>query len=191
MNDVLKTIERRRSVRSFSDNQIKDNELQAVMEAAQYAPNAGSQSWQFIVIQKEELINDLSNASKEIAKNNEVEFIRELANNQDFNAFYNAPTVILVCGDESPWMPADCAAATQNILLAAESLGLAACWIYFGLIVFGSESGSRYKTILGVKEGYKPLYSVALGYRKGEIPTAAPRKKDVVTYIKLKEQGLC
>lgn len=113
-----------------------------------------------------------------------MEFIRELANNQDFNAFYNAPTVILVCGDKSPWMPADCAAATQNILLAAESLGLAACWIYFGLIVFGSESGSRYKTLLGVKEGYKPLYSVALGYRKGEIPTAAPRKKDVVTYIK-------
>jgi nitroreductase len=184
MNEILKVIKTRRSVRSFSDKQIKDNELQTVLEAAQYAPTAGAQSWQFIVVQKEELINELSNASKEIAKNSEVEFIRELANNQDFNAFYNAPTVILVCGEESPWVPADCAAATQNILLAAESLGLAACWINFGLFVFGSESGSKYKTLLSVPEGYNPLYSVALGYRKGELPAAAPRKKNVVTYIK-------
>ncbi|EGW37215.1 nitroreductase [Desulfosporosinus sp. OT] len=113
-----------------------------------------------------------------------MQFIRELANNQEFNAFYKAPTVILVCGDESPWMPADCAAATQNILLAAESIGLAACWIHFGLFVFGNENGSKYKKLLGVQEGYRPLYSVALGYRKGDQPDAAPRKKNVVTYVK-------
>lgn len=184
MNEILETIKSRRSVRSFSDKQIKDNELQTVLEAAQYAPTAGAQSWQFIVVQKEELISELSNASKEIAKKHEVEFIRGLANNQEFNAFYNAPTVIIVCGDENPWASADCAAATQNILLAAESLGLAACWINFGLFVFDSESGSKYKTLLSVQEGYKPLYSVALGYRKGELPAAAPRKKNVVTYVR-------
>ena len=179
MNEIIKTIKRRRSIRSFSDEQIKDHELQTVLEAAQYAPNAGSQSWQFIVIQKEALIKELSDASKKIAKNFDVEFITALANNQHFNAFYHAPTVILVCGDESPWMPAGCAAATQNILLTAESLGLAACWIQFGLFVFGSESGSKFKALLGVHEGYKPLCSVALGYRKGELPDAAPRKENV------------
>ncbi|MDF2500225.1 MAG: nitroreductase [Anaerosporomusa subterranea] len=184
MNDILKAIKSRRSVRSFSDKQITDNELQAVLEAAQYAPTAGSQPWQFIAIQKEELINELSNASKEVVKNHEVEFIRKMANNKDFHAFYNAPTVILVCGDESLWTPADCAAATQNILLAAESLGLAACWINFGLFVFSSESGSKYNKLLGIPEGYSPLYSVALGYRRGAVPAAAPRKKNVVTCIK-------
>lgn len=107
-----------------------------------------------------------------------------MANSQDYNAFYNAPTVILVCGDDGPWTPADCAAATQNILLAAESLGLAACWINFGLFVFDSESRSKYNELLGIPEGYKPLYSVALGYRKGEVPAAAPRKKNVTTCIK-------
>ena len=184
MNEVLKAIKSRRSARSFSDKQIKDNELQAVLEAAQYAPTAGAQSWQFIIVQKEDLINELSNASKEVAKNHEIEFIRGLANNQDYNTFYNAPTVIIVCGDENPWAVADCAAATQNILLAAESVGLAACWINFGLFVFSSGRGAKYNELLGVQEGYKPLYSVALGYRKGEVPTAAPRKKNVVTYIK-------
>lgn len=48
MNEILKVIKSRRSIRSFSDKQIKDNELETVLEAAQYAPNAGSQSWQFI-----------------------------------------------------------------------------------------------------------------------------------------------
>lgn len=184
MNEILKAIKSRRSVRNFSDKQIPDNELQAVLEAAQYAPTAGSQPWQFIVVQKEELINELSNASKEVAKNYEVEFIRAMANKQEYNTFYNAPTVILVCGDKTPWAPADCAAATQNILLAAESLGLAACWINFGLFAFSSESGSKYNELLCVPEGYKPFYSVALGYRKGEVPAAAPRKKNAVTYIK-------
>ncbi|MEN6565309.1 MAG: nitroreductase family protein [Veillonellales bacterium] len=184
MNEVLKVIKNRRSIRSFSNKQVTDNELKTVLEAAQYAPTAGSQSWHFIVVQKEELINELSNASKEVAKHHGVEFFRKLANNPDFNAFYNAPTVIIVCGDEMPWARADCAAATQNILLAAESIGLAACWINFGLFVFDTEGGSKYKTALGVPEGYKPLYSVALGYRKGEPPVAGPRKKNVVSYIK-------
>ena len=88
---------------------------------------------------KKDLINELSDASKEVSKDHPVEFIRQLANNKDYNVFYNAPTVIIVCGDKNPWMPADCAAATQNILLAAESLGLGACWIQFGLLVFNGK----------------------------------------------------
>ena len=184
MNEVLKAIKNRRSIRNFSNKQIQDNELQAVLEAAQYAPSAGTEPWQFIAIQREDLINELSDASKEVAKNHEVEFIRAMANKQDYNTFYNAPTVILVCGNQSPRVLADCAAATQNILLAAESLGLATCWSNFGLFIFNSERGARYNEVLGILEGYKPLYAVAIGYHKGEVPTAASRKKDVVTYIK-------
>lgn len=184
MNEVIKAIKSRRSIRSFSDKQIQDDELQILLESAQYAPNAGSQSWRFIVLQKKDLINELSDASKEVSKDHPVEFIRQLANNKDYNVFYNAPTVIIVCGDKNPWMPADCAAATQNILLAAESLGLGACWIQFGLFVFNSKEGGKYKALLGVPEEYKPLCSVALGYRKGEVPAAAPRKENAVTYIR-------
>ncbi len=184
MNEVLEAIKNRRSIRTFRDGQIKDHELTAILEAAQFAPNAGSQSWQFIALQKKALIDEISAAAKEAAKNHPLPFLRELAGNPDFHAFYGAPTVVLVCAADSPWAPYDCAAATQNILLAAESLGVASCWIYFGLLAFAGEQGPRFRKLLGLREEYSPLCSVALGNRGGPVPDPAPRKQDVVTYIK-------
>ncbi len=184
MNEVLAVIKNRRSVRSFNREQIKDHELRAVLEAAQYAPNAGSQAWQFIAVQRKELIDELSRASKDAAQNHPMPFLRELAADPDYHAFYRAPTVILACSPESPFAPYDCAAATQNILLAAESLGLAACWIYFGLLAFDGADGPKHADRLGIRQGYRPYCSVALGSRSGPIPAPAPRKGDTVTYIK-------
>lgn len=76
MNKVLEVIKSRRSIRTFRDGQVKDHELAAILEAAQYAPNAGSQSWQFIALQKKELIDEISAAAKEAAKNHVIPFLR-------------------------------------------------------------------------------------------------------------------
>lgn len=183
MNEVLAAIKSRRSIRTFRDGQLKDHELAAILEAAQYAPNAGSQSWQFIALQQKALIDEISAAAKEAAKNHPVPFLRELAANPDYHAFYGAPTVVLVCSDDSPWAPYDCAAATQNILLAAESLGVASCWIYFCLLAFEGEKGPHLRELLGIRQEYTPLCSVALGNRGGSVPAPAPRKADTITYI--------
>jgi nitroreductase len=186
MNETLQAIQNRRSIRSFTEQQIESSDLQAVLGAAQYAPSGGgAQPWFFSVVQSKELIEELSSASKEIAKNHEVEYLKELANKKEFNTFYSAPTVIVISGVEKHvWSAADCAAASQNILLAAESLGLGACWVNFGLFVFDSEKGAHYKQLLKIPDGYKPLYSVALGYRKGNAPVAASRKEGTIIYIK-------
>lgn len=185
MNETLQNIRSRRSVRSYSDRQVPKQELEAVLEAASYAPSpGGTQPWHFSVIRNKQLINALSHDSKEVAKNDQQEFVRALANTKEFNAFHQAPAVIVVSGEEkNPLAPAACAAATQNILLAAESLGLAACWVNFGLLVFEGERSISYKEILEIPEGYKPLYAAALGYAKGEKPVAAPRKEHVVTFL--------
>lgn len=176
MNEVLQIIKSRRSIRSFTEQQVKEEDLQAILEAGQYAPNGvGNQPWYFIVVQNKKLLEALSDASKQVAKNHKIEFFRKLANNKEFHAFHRAPTVVIVAGDEqTPCSPADCAAATQNILLAAQALGLGACWINYGLFVFDGEESTHYKKLLNIPEGFKPLYSVALGYRKGEVPQAAP-----------------
>ena len=57
--------------------------------------------------------------------------LKELANNEGFNIFYEVPTVILVSGEEAIAIESDCAAATQNMLLAAEPIGLG----YAGLVL--------------------------------------------------------
>lgn len=184
MNEALKVIKSRRSIRSFTEQQVQNEDLQVILEAGQYAPNGiGDQPWHFIVVQSKDLIEALSSASKQVAKNHELEFFRNLANNKHFNTFHGAPTVVIVAGNEQSISSlADCAAATQNMLLAAEALDLGACWVNFGLFAFNGEESMHYKQLLKIPEGFKPLYSMALGYRNGEVPEAVPRKESCVIF---------
>ena len=119
MNETLKTIHSRKSVRQFSEHQIRDTLLTELIKAGMAAPSARNlQAWAFIIIDDKNILeylgDKLSNASM----------------------LSNASAAIIVCGDISKastdpdpnyWVQ-DCCAATQNILLAAESLGLGAVW---------------------------------------------------------------
>ena len=183
-NETLKVIKQRRSIRSYQEEQIKDEELQAIVEAGMFAPNAGDQAWHFTVVQNRELLDRLNQAAKETARHIGG-FLGELGNNADFHCLYHAPALIIVSGSEKAPMPldADCAAATQNLLLAAESLGLGSCWIYFVLMAFQSPQGPALRRELKIPEGYKPYDAVAVGYKKDEAVNAPERKPDLVTYV--------
>lgn len=185
-NETLKTIKQRRSIRSFKDEQIKDEELQAVLEAGLYAPYAWEQSRHFTVIQSKELLNRLNLAAKEAAMQMGMEHIRELGNNEDFNCLYGAPTLIIVSGNEQAPIPleADCAAAAQNLLLAAESIGLGSCWIFFVMLAFDSPQGSELRKELKIPGGYKPYYSALFGYKNAAAVDIPERNPDLITYIK-------
>lgn len=185
-NETLKNIKQRRSTRSFKDEQIKDEELQAVLEAGLYAPYALDQSRHYTVIQNKELLDKLNIAAKEAAKQMEFEHLRELGNNESFNCLYNAPTLIIVSGNEQVPMPleADCAAATENMLIAAESIGLGSCWIFFVLMAFSSPQGPELRKELKMPDGYKPYYSVLLGYKNAATVNIPERNSNLITYIK-------
>ena len=186
VNETLKIIKQRRSIRSFEDEQIKEEELQSVLEAGLYAPNAGDQAWHFTVIQNKELLDRLNLAAKEAAKQTDIEHLRELGDNQKFNCLYGAPTLIIVSGNKEAPVPleADCAAATQNLLLAAESIGLGSCWIFFAILAFNSPQGSELRKILKIPKGYKPYYTAVFGYKKGTVINVPNRKPNLITYIK-------
>ena len=65
MNDVLQTIGKRRSIRQFRAEQIKDDELRAILEAGLQAPSGhNDQSWYFTVVQDKRLIDEISDGSK-------------------------------------------------------------------------------------------------------------------------------
>lgn len=185
ISDTLKTIKARRSIRSFEEEQIKDGELQSILEAGLYAPSSGNQqAWHFTVIQNRELLEWLNHTAKEAAKQLDNEHIRKMAENEKLNIFYGAPTLIIVSGNEQAMaIESDCAAANQNMLLAAEAIGLGACWINFVLFAFNPPHGKDYSKELGIPEGYKPYCSIILGYKKQEAVNAPPRKSDLVNYI--------
>lgn len=186
INDTLHTIKQRRSIRRYRDEQIKDEELQAVVEAGLYAPNAGDQAWHFTVVQNTQLLDRLNLAAKEAARQMEMDHLRTLGNDAQFDCLYGAPTLVIVSGNEQLPFPldADCAAAMQNMLLAAESLGLGSCWIFFVILAFLSPQGAALRQELQIPAGYKPYYSAVLGYKQAPVVDVPARKPNLVTYIR-------
>ena len=184
-NLVLETIKSRRSHRAFTPDHVKQEELAAVIEAGLYAPSAHNhQSWHFTVIQNPELIAQLNEAAKDILKAHKSEEMRKFGQNEQLHIFYHAPVVILVSGESNAMMPeTDCAAATQNMLLAAESLGLGSCWIGFARFPFLGERKEEFLQKLQIPAGYTPYYAVVIGRTPTEKKESPERRTGTVTYL--------
>lgn len=184
MNEVLKTIKTRRSVRSYKDEQIKKEELDLILEAAIYAPSAhNKQPWHFTVIQNRELIDYISSKTKELMAESDERWIRCMGLSQKFHLTYEAPTLIIVSGknDSITWQ-ADCSAAMENILIAAESLNIGSVWLGFLAFYFSLQEEVQK---LNIPEGYTPYYGIALGYKKNLTGMKEPKRNfSVVDYIR-------
>lgn len=186
-NETLRSIKNRRSLRSFEPEQLRDNELETIVNAGLFAPSAvNQQSWHFTVIQNKDVMKRMSEDTKEYLKKSDNPHFQEMSQRADFSIFHNAPSAILVSGDTKAVMPeADCAAAMQNILLAAESLGIGSCWVDTPIHVFNSEKAEQWKRELGIPEGYKPLHAACLGYKSSAPAPEVPlRKENAVNYIR-------
>lgn len=114
-NPAYQTILTRVNVRRFTDENVSDEQLTAILHAAMAAPSGvNKQPWEFIVIDDRELLTKLADV---------LPYAKMTA---------NAPVAIVVCGNKERLLPGvddnlweqDCSAATENILLAAHALGL-------------------------------------------------------------------
>ena len=186
MNETLKIMRERRSTRGFQSEQIKDDELQDILGAGIYAPSASNQQpWYFTVVQNKDLIDRLSDSFKELARKSDSDYLKKVGNNENFHVFYNSPTVIFISGDKQNSSAAvDCAAALENMLIAAESLKIGSCWVGFIAFLLNNEEGKGFMKELGIPEGYREIHSVALGYKKVNSTNAPARKENIVNYIK-------
>jgi len=183
MNKTFKVIRNRRSIRNFMDEQIKKEELDAILEAGLYAPSGmNSQDWHFTVIQNRKMIDIVNEwILLEVKKINDSRLNDAVAQGKFFR---NAPTVIIVSSDsKDPFGIVNAAAATENIMLAAESLGMGSCWIGFARYLSTSECFSEYAKQLHIPNGYAISNGITLGYKATETPPAPERKKDLVSYI--------
>lgn len=184
MNDVINVIKNRRSVRAYSSEQLKQEELDQIIEAGIYAPTAhNDQPWHFTVIQNKEKLDFINEKSKELMAKSDIDWINKLGSNPKFNVSYNAPTLIIVSGKKNAVSPkVDCSAAIENMLIAAESINIGSVWL--GLVGFFFTLETEVKA-LGVPEDYEPYYGIAFGYKVSDKKLPAPKRNlDVVNYIK-------
>ena len=113
---ALEAITTRISVRKFTDQPVTDEQVRILINAAFCAPSAcNKRPWEFVVVRDRETLSTFAK---------KIRYQQMLA---------DAPLAIVVCGSESravnnDMLMCDCSAAVQNILLAAQSMGLGACW---------------------------------------------------------------
>lgn len=152
MEEFLKIIYTRRSVREYSEKDIDNESIEKIIRAAVQAPSArNSQPWHFIIIRNKETLTQLSEA---------LPYGKMLR---------HSPVAITVCADpslnrskEALW-PQDCSASTQNILLAARALNIGSVWI---AVYPYSDRMNAVRNILKIPENIVPFSIVALGYPK-------------------------
>lgn len=190
MNDTLKTLLARRSIRKYKEEQISEEELMTILEAGQYAPSAmNQQPWHFTVIQNREMLVKLNEVCVTALINTGNKYFEERAKKAKFeniNITYGAPTLIFVSGDEKAIAPInDCSLALENMFLAAQSLGIGSCWLNAFNHLFATEEGKAYMLKESiVPEGYKIIGTGAFGYKGADDPSPAPRRADTLTIIK-------
>lgn len=173
MNDVLKTLLNRRSVRSYSPEQIKEEDLQAILEAGQFAPSAmNEQPWHFTVVQNKDVLQKITEATKK-------------AMNRNTDPFYGAPTLILVFADKNAIAPVqDASLAIGNMLNAAASLGVSSCWIHAVNALFAGKEALAFTAELGIPEDTISVGSLVLGSNAGSEPVASSRKENTINFIR-------
>lgn len=172
MNDLYETILSRRSVKSYTDEQVPQELLEQVIEAGRYAPTGmNAMSPIFIAVQNPDVIEKLSRMNAAVM-------------GIDGDPFYGAPTVILVLAnrERSTWLE-DGSLAMGNLQLAAHALGLGSCWIHRCFQMFESEEGRALLKEWGVEGDYAGVGCCILGYQKDEPKPRAARREGQVFFI--------
>lgn len=173
-NEVLSAMAARRSCRAYQPEQIRSEELQAVLEAGTWAPTGmNRQSPVIVAVQDKAVRNELSAMNARIM-------------DREGDPFYGAPTVLVVLADQTvPTWAEDGALVMGNLLLAASSIGLGCCWIHRARETFDSPEGKALLRGWGLDpDRYRGIGNCILGYpAPGGIKPAAPRKPDYVVKV--------
>ena len=175
----------RRSVRNYQAKRVGKISISSLLEAAVRAPTAMHQEpWAFVIINDKKTLKSLSDLAKPLiiakAKLNPTELnqnMKDLFDNPDFNIFYDAGTLIIICGKtDSPFYSADCWLAAENMMLAACAMGLGSCVVENALPALNLND---VKAQLKISDKYTAVAPIIIGYPNQE-NTATTRNAPVI-----------
>lgn len=174
---------RRRSCRAYKKNPVSHDQVEMLLEAAFSAPYAAKGSRCYSVVQDPAMLDRLNQEAKIAALRLAVPNLSELAQQVEFDCLHGATGAIIISGSSQSVAPeSDCAAAAENILLAAHAIGLGSCWIFFPILAFEGESGTALAASLDIPEEYKPQVVVVFGYPQKNEDAPAGRTEPVAYF---------
>ena len=172
MNEIIKSMETRRSVRSYKPDMIPQEIIDRICEAGTYAASGmGKQSPIIIAVTDKTVRDKLSGMNAAVM-------------GADIDPFYGAPVVLIVLADKSCGTYLyDGSLVMGNLMLAAHSEGISSCWIHRAKEEFESEEGKAILRDLGITGDYEGIGHCILGYADGPEPEVAPRKNGYIYHI--------
>lgn len=174
MNEIIKAMEERRSIRKFKPEMPMKEDLQQIVEAGLYASNGmGRQATITVAVTNKELRDRLSAVNCKIGGWDE-----------SVDPFYGAPAILIVLA-EKDWRNRvyDGSLVMGNMMLAAHSLGLGSIWIHRAKEEFEMPEYQQLLKELGVESEWEGIGHCAVGYIDGEMPEAAERKPNRVFWV--------
>ncbi len=186
---VLQAIHQRRAVRAYRPEPLAEVTIRTLLEAAVQAPTAMHlEPWAFVVIQDRRLLKRYSDQAKVLltqeahahrgllrapGASSSEEHLASMLADPDFNIFYDAGTLILVCARPmGSFVTADCWLAAENLMLAACALELGTCCIGLAVPLFNAPDVKRE---LGIPADVTAVAPIIVGVPAGPTP-AVPRK---------------
>ncbi len=174
MNEIMKAIKERRSIRKFKPDMPTKEVLEQITEAGLYAASGmGKQTVITVAVTNKEMRDALSEANRSIGGWEE-----------GFDPFYGAPVILIVLADKSSGTRIyDGSLVMGNMMLAAHSLGLGSIWIHRAKEEFETDKWQKLLADLGVDGEWEGIGDCAVGYIDGEMPKAAARKDNRVFWV--------
>ena len=174
MNDIIRAMEERRSIRKFKSDMPSKEDLDQIIEAGLYAASGKNEQAAIIIaVTNKELRDKLMKDNRDIGGWNE-----------SYDPFYGAPVILIVLGRKSRITYInDGSLVIGNMMLAAHSLGLGSIWIHRAKEEFETEEYQALLKDLGIEGEWEGIGHCAVGFMDGELPKPPARKESRVYWI--------
>lgn len=164
--DAMQAILTRRSIRRYTSEPVSDELVDKLLKAAMSAPTAAGEVWRFVVVRSRSALESVQTFHPHA------------------QMLKTAAVGIVVCGDptvealKGRWL-LDCAAATENMLIAANSLGLGAVWVGIYPV---EERIAGIRDLLGIPGHIVPLSMLSVGYPAEKKEPPARFRRELIHY---------
>ena len=182
--DVTEAIRKRKSWRAYEDRPVPADTVAKIVEAGQWAPNAGP--FQITVIRNAGLRQKINDRTLDLMVHSDVAFMRQRAALPGYQPLYGAPVLILLSASPvGPFGAMNTALAAENMLLAACGLGLGSCFLVSPTRVLNGEANKDLAREAGVPEGETVYCAVIVGYAaaQNKFPLGERMKRGAVKYL--------
>jgi nitroreductase len=186
--NIMEAIHERRSVRSYLPERLDPATVRTLLEAATWAPTAvHEEPWAFVIVQDTGVLKSLSDRAKKVfaaeaerVHADQASHLLDMLANPDFNIFYNAGTLIIICArPKGAFVTADCWLAAENLMLAAYGKGLGSCVIGFAVPALNTP---EIKAELGIPAECSAIAPIIVGVPSGETPRTTRKEPEILAW---------